>query len=217
MHPEKESILIINKIDLLKQKRLLLDLVSIITGGYVNGQKMDIEYPDDHKKKFLNLENLYRTTAKKLNLQIAEEKTADELQLLKLIDELKECENILLKNMEINASASTDVTDKFSSISLQAFTGQNDIAPYKSINDVTPFEFKSDLMETSDWHLYYEKLSKLDLFVREKKSWPYFNQVFMISATENDGIDEFKVFFVFIRKVNLSDFNFQKALRVLSF
>lgn len=28
--------------------------------------------------------------------------------------------------------------------------------------------------------------------MREKTYWPYFNQVFMVSARENDGIDELK-------------------------
>lgn len=48
-------------------------------------------------------------------------------------------------------------------------------------------------MHTTDWHLYYQKLSKLNLFVRERKAWPNFNQVFILSAKTNDGVDDLKV------------------------
>jgi GTPase Era involved in 16S rRNA processing len=48
-------------------------------------------------------------------------------------------------------------------------------------------------METTDWHFYYQKLNKLDLLVRDRKCWENFNQVFMISAKKNDGVDDLKV------------------------
>ena len=50
--------------------------------------------------------------------------------------------------------------------------------PIRRIEDISPFEFKQDLQRTTDWHLYYTKLSALSLFVREKTYWPYFSQVF---------------------------------------
>ena len=40
--------------------------------------------------------------------------------------------------------------------------------------------------------MYYKKLSSLSTLVRGKTYWPYFNQVFMISAKLNDGIDDLK-------------------------
>jgi hypothetical protein len=156
LHPEKESILIINKVDLLKQKKLLLDLVSIVTGGHMNGKKMDIEYPNDNaKKKFFDLENLYRKTAKKLDCKITEDTTESEKIVLKLIDELRQCENILIESTKQNTNDTnvTDITAVVRTMSVEKFTGQDDIVPYKTINDVTPFEFKEDLMNTTDWHL----------------------------------------------------------------
>ena len=84
-------------------------------------------------------------------------------------------------------------------ISLEKLTNAaetSDTIPYKSVNDITSQEFKKDLMETTDWHLYYKKLNKLDLLVRDRKAWQNFNQVFMISAKTNDGVDDLKVNFL---------------------
>ena len=62
----------------------------------------------------------------------------------------------------------------------------------RRIEDISPIEFKKDLLQTTDWHLYYKKLSSLGVLVRGKSYWPYFNQVFMVSAKNNDGIDDLK-------------------------
>jgi hypothetical protein len=64
--------------------------------------------------------------------------------------------------------------------------------PIQRIEDISPIDFKRDLLLTTDWHLYYKKLSALGVLVREKTYWPYFNQVFMVSSLENDGVDDLR-------------------------
>lgn len=34
-------------------------------------------------------------------------------------------------------------------------------APLRRIEDISPVDFKRDLLETTDWHMYYKKLSSL--------------------------------------------------------
>jgi GTPase Era involved in 16S rRNA processing len=203
MHPEKESILILNKIDLVRQKKYLFDLIAHLTDGQLNGNKFDIKdtRPISLEKQ---LETIYLSTAKKLNLKLPS--IAEEKDIIKLLEELKECENILFNNedylssfdKEVDSLDNTDdvVRDKDVSIiggmSLEKLTNENDITPYKSVDDITAHEFKDDLKKTTDWHLYYEKLNRLELLVRERKSWPNFNQVFLISAKTNDGVADLK-------------------------
>jgi hypothetical protein len=69
---------------------------------------------------------------------------------------------------------------------------KGDSKKIQRIEDITPMDFKEDLMNTTDWHLYYAKLSSLSFFVESKTYWPYFNQVFMISAMKNEGVDDLK-------------------------
>ena len=210
MHPEKESILILNKVDLVGQKKYLFDLIANLTDGQLNGNKFDIRdcRPVSLEKQ---LEKIYLQTAKKLNLALPPGN--QEIEVIKLLEELKECEDKLLNNEEFlekfDAACETFTeptqaenelekssliqTLKDNRMTITKFTNENDVSPYKSVNDITAQEFKQDLMQTTDWHLYYQKLNKLDLLVRDRISWPNFNQVFMISAKTNDGVDDLKV------------------------
>lgn len=62
---------------------------------------------------------------------------------------------------------SSDVADKNSQIRLM-----NEIAsqsspvgpPLRRIEDISPIDFKRDLLETTDWHMYYKKLNSLRYF-----------------------------------------------------
>ena len=212
MHPEKESILILNKIDLVGQKKQIFELIAQLTDGQLNGIKFDIRdtRPVSLEKE---LEKIYLNTAKKLNLKL--ESSEEEKDAVKLLSELRECENKLFncpeylemfdKETAIEEEGKSDEKSLLAQkleekrISLEKLTNAaetSDTIPYKSVNDITSQEFKKDLMETTDWHLYYKKLNKLDLLVRDRKAWQNFNQVFMISAKTNDGVDDLKVNFL---------------------
>ena len=65
--------------------------------------------------------------------------------------------------------------------------------PYQSLSQISPLDLKKDLMETTNWHLYYKKLSQIREFTRGRSTWSYFNQVFMISAKRNHGIAAIRV------------------------
>lgn len=228
-HPEKEAILVLNKTDKLKTKKKLLDLVAKLTGGCLNGKEF-LPEKEKHKSKFdrktlrdSDYEALFAKTAQKMNLKLEDEKTRKVYQLL---DELKACEEYLLKNQSdirldtgdesqleklgeeriskeklsndympsvLNASNEINQSNELSIINSIAKSSSGENTPIlRRIEDISPIEFKKDLMQTTDWHMYYKKLSSLATLVRGKTYWPYFNQVFMISAKFNDGVDDLK-------------------------
>ena len=245
-HPEKEAILVLNKTDKLKNKKALLDLVVDLTGGYLNGKEFISKEKEAMISKFKRKRNLLRDydfatlfakTADKMNLKLLEngENVSKKNQhVLKLLDELKTCEEYLLKNLKsiniedqnIEEEVNNQLLPEKDRISLEKLSDNyipskplsidktiessnkdvslissivkdeienNKIGPViRRIEDISPFDFKKDLLETTDWHLYYKKLSSLGVLVREKTYWPYFNQVFMVSARTNDGVDDLK-------------------------
>jgi len=256
-HPEKEAILVLNKIDKIKNKKSLLEIVVNLTGGHMAGKQFVSKEAQRLRRRLMpnvlsdmDFERLFAKTAERMNIQI-EDKPKKNKEVLKLLDELKVCEEHLIKNLAaINVNDSTnDQTEKDQQKETQLGTNKNSLIStekrmslaklkgdclsqkltlsntnnankefnlaqsiindsssssldgqqqqqpqrvIRSIEDISPFDFKQDLLRTTDWHLYYKKLSTLGLFVREKTYWPYFNQVFMISARQNDGVDDLK-------------------------
>lgn len=230
-NPEKESILILNKIDKLNNKNILLDLVAELTGGrlndkeFLNKAKSKKSRTSSKSLKDVDYENLFLKTAEKMNIQLKD--TKQNKQIIGLLEELRRCEDYLLKNKDKividDNQNEVDLVSEDSRITLEKLKGEilpenlnqknslsqnQDLALINSIvqssepnqgsqvlrriEDISPIEFKKDLLKTTDWHLYYKKLSALGVLVREKSHWPYFNQVFMISAKNNEGIDELK-------------------------
>lgn len=185
VHPEKESILVLNKIDLLKQKKQLLDVTASLTGGYING----IKYLKETNKK-VDLEKLYNRTAK--YLKAPDYVLENDKQLKQLVQELKECEKKLIEQIASETDSSELSTQLEDGMTFEKMKIDYEVEPVKSLKDISPFEFKQDLMNTTDWHLYYQKLSQLKIFTRERKYWPHFNQIFMVSAKENEGIEELR-------------------------
>jgi hypothetical protein len=208
-HPEKESILVLNKTDNLKNKKKLLDLVTSLTGGQLNGKEF---MPKEKKLKFnrntlsdSDYEALFAKTAQKMNLKLEDDKSK---KIYKLLEELKACEEYLIKNQSkitidgdsnnliadlaemrineekldtnyvpaiLNPTQESNLVDSIVKNSVNA----HESTMLRSIEDISPEEFKKDLMLTTDWHMYYKKLSSLSSLVRGKTYWPYFNQVFI--------------------------------------
>ena len=228
-----------------------------LTGGFMNGKKFITNEADVRGKKLtknllkdFDYETLFAKTAHTMNLQL-EDKSPKQKEVLKLLDELKQCEEHLLNNLDKikieyeedgtesenskenvreansalvdlssrritldklkNDSMNTELAVKHASSSMLGSSQNAAIrlvdsivkasgpdsltepgTPIRRIEDISPFEFRQDLLRTTDWHLYYTKLSALSLFVREKTYWPYFTQVFMVSARMNDGIQDLK-------------------------
>lgn len=199
-HPEKESILVLNKIDKLKNKKILLDLVADLTGGILNGKEFVSK--ENSRQKFLtrhslrdyDYEKLFEKTAEKMGRTIQLESGSKRAkEVAALLDELKTCEEYLMKNLDkITTSTSTDVDivvdekrisleklkgdyipDKLNPSKFPESNKELDLIgsivnssnvtsdkPLRRIEDISPEEFKRDLLQTTDWHLYYKKVKK---------------------------------------------------------
>jgi hypothetical protein len=202
VHPEKETILVLNKIDKLSNKEVLLNLVTKLTGGFLNDKKFIDEKSKSPKKRIkeFDYDTIFSKTAEKLGIKL---NTNANKEVLKLIDELKECEKFLLDNKAKLADLKTD-DSKFEDKVEEKVEPKQQTALDKLLSEanssvaklaetaLSAKEFKKDLLNTTNWHLYYKKLSSIDLLIRGKAHWPYFNQVFMVSAQLNDGVEELK-------------------------
>ncbi|KAF7487685.1 GTPase Era [Sarcoptes scabiei] len=82
-YPDKESILILNKIDAIKEKRSLIEIVSNLTGGFVDGQKISDNHENESQTKFEikkgKFEKLFKKTEKYLNYRDRDMTLEDEL------------------------------------------------------------------------------------------------------------------------------------------
>lgn len=215
-HPDKEAILILNKVtisrlsfsshhirffkvDSIKRKRMLLDVTTVLTDGSLNGIPYRLDSPY-HRNGELDMERLFLRTAHEMNIPLP--KTENDLQKDRLLADMKEYEqkllNIELENIDLDLEENQvkELTTRYEEkgLTLEKLSDESSSpVPYKSINDISPFEFKKDLMETTNWHMYYKKLSQIRLFTQDRSTWPYFNQVFMISAKQNRGITAVRV------------------------
>lgn len=106
-HPDKETILVLNKTDRLKNKSQLLDLVASLTGGRLNGKEFMTKKRVNRNKYTRNslrdeeYEELFARTADKLNIHLPETKKGKKHEkVLALLDELKTCEEYLMKNQD---------------------------------------------------------------------------------------------------------------------
>ncbi|CAF0736882.1 unnamed protein product [Adineta ricciae] len=193
-HPEKEAILILNKVDSIKRKRMLLDVTTVLTDGSLNGIPYRLDSPY-HRNGELDMERLFLKTAHEMNIPLP--KTENDFEKERLLADMKEYEKKLLDiqlenvNLDLEEPQVKDLITRYEEKRLTIEQLSDDVSPhvpYKSMKDISPFEFKKDLIETTNWHLYYQKLSQIRLFTKERSTWPYFNQVFMISAKQNRGI-----------------------------
>ena len=209
-HPEKETLLVLNKIDKLKNKNVLLDLVAELTGGFIDNkrfldkgsvhrnhaQKTAGRASSSSSSDSFDYDQLFSRTAQKLNITLPEDSdSAGTKQVLRLLDELKECEKHFMQNLneiKVNLSDEKQPPPTPSTDLASQLLSNKENKELREITEISAVEFKKDLMKTTDWHLFYKKLSNISLLIQDKKHWPYFNQVFMVSAQQNDGVDELR-------------------------
>lgn len=197
-HPEKETILVLNKIDKVKNKQVLLDLIAQLTGGRLNNKSFVSE--QKKKPRFKNAQfdydAMFARTAEQLKIKL--KNTEENSQIVDLMAELKECEDFLLKNLEkikVSEESTSEIeqrikeNEKARKENLPTLSKDNLL---EKIKEISPVEFKKDLMQTTDWHLYYQKLSSIGRLIHGQTHWPYFNQVFMTSASQNDGVEDLR-------------------------
>ena len=70
LYPDKESILVLNKIDLLKEKSLLLDLTSKLSDGIIGGNS--IASSTDLRKRRMSRQNSDMSTVNESDIQLSE-------------------------------------------------------------------------------------------------------------------------------------------------
>ena len=178
---------------------MLLDVTTVLTDGSLNGIPYRLDSPY-HRNGQIDMERLFLRTAHEMNITLP--KTEKDLKKESLLAEMKGYEQKLLEHQLENVNLDLDeqqVKQLIQQHEEKGLTMENlsdDLAspvPYKSVSEISPFDFKKDLMETTNWHLYYQKLSQIRHFTRNRSTWPYFNQVFMISAKENRGIGAVRV------------------------
>lgn len=128
-HPDKETVLVLNKTDRLKHKSQLLSLVSSLTGGRLNGKEFMEKQRDrdrERKSKYTRnslrddeYEELFARTAEVMNIQLADSKLGKKQEkVLALLEELKTCEEYLIKNQEkiyLSENPGSEETDLVSS------------------------------------------------------------------------------------------------------
>jgi hypothetical protein len=187
------------QIDEIKRKRMLLDVTTVLTDGSLNGIPYRVDSPH-HRNGQLDMERLFIKTAHELNIALP--KTENDLKREQLLIEMKEYEQKLLTlkldnvNLDLEETQVKELIKQHEEKSLtleQLSDNPPSSIRYKSLAEISPFDFKADLMETTNWHLYYKKLSQIRHFTRDRSTWPYFNQVFMVSAKQNKGISAIRV------------------------
>jgi 50S ribosomal subunit-associated GTPase HflX len=106
-HPDKETILVLNKTDRLTNKTQLLDLVASLTGGRLNGKEFMARKRVDRSRYTRNslrddeYEDLFARTADKMKIHLPDTKKGKKHEkILELLEELKTCEEFLIKNQE---------------------------------------------------------------------------------------------------------------------
>lgn len=178
---------------------MLLDVTTVLTDGSLNGIPYRLDSPY-HRNGQLDMERLFLRTAHEMNIALP--KTEKDLKKELLLAEMKEYEQKLLDHQLENVNLDLDEQQVKQLIAQHDEKGLTlehlsddpvGAVPYKSMSDISPFDFKKDLTETTNWHLYYQKLSQIRHFTRDRSTWPYFNQVFMISAKQNRGIGAVRV------------------------
>lgn len=175
LYPTIPSVLVLNKTDRTKCKQNLLDMTRLLTGGTVGGQK---SHNVIVKPSVINKEKLIKEALSFENCSLTSRhhQTDDSSILCRNDIPLVKSDKDKLENMKnkLDDSGSLSGNHLFSSSS-----------------DINSFVEK-DILE-GRVHLTEHQVGA---FVKDQKSWPKFKEVFMISALDGFGVDDFRDFLV---------------------
>lgn len=170
VHRDKTAVLILNKVDLLQAKEMLLQMTRSLTQGVVDGRPvgaMTKKAWQDRQK--INLEQMFDA------MQARKEKKRGAVGS----EEMTETE--LRENQQ---------TDPHSANTLGDF-------PLDTRETTPEVEVKEQATQSSNpeheaWMQYVRKMTEARRAVSGMKGWPHFKRVFMVSALSGEGISEIR-------------------------
>lgn len=194
MHSDKKSILVMNKVDLVKNKRELLCIGRSLTEGIVDGRK---SWTTPKQNQAPKLENLFRKMKQHAKMEL-EDQTFDGSHS-KEFDDADE----VLEIKEKDGTTSTTVTMCKSLRFLKEEDSDEEGLHDEEERIVVRDESHGSISDSSDnpnlrdktlWKTYYRNMQRIGQSLENKTGWPNFNDVFMISALSGDGVYDLKEF-----------------------
>jgi GTPase Era involved in 16S rRNA processing len=187
VHYNKEIILVLNKIDKIENKKILLKLISTLSANsapktsnslQVN-EKGNIDVRIENVMKKINLKNQISTDCDTIGFNLNKPHFSNQSQTIVQFQDHNQLNNL----------------NNTSSKSLFLESIQN------------------ELKKTQEWHEYYKKFSSidLDLIIKEGVFEPRFDQVFLTSAYLNSGVLELKEYL--ISRAKPSKWEYSKCLQ----
>ncbi|VDH97610.1 Hypothetical predicted protein [Mytilus galloprovincialis] len=234
LHKNTPSILVLNKVDAMKKKVMLIPITRQLTRGVVGGTNIQItgsqlkrerQQEFDAKNFFQKIQDkvvasdgnldisAYLEDKKKVVKQEEEvfpwESSGYKTQVISLQQRNKEMSKnptVIAENQKdtseniqssIDSKPTSDMsqlnqdTDNTKVVTIQ----NNEVNKIVSDNKIAKPEKNKD----KNQRLYTEYIKRIESVakeVRDVEGWPYFSRVFMISALENDGVEELKDYLV---------------------
>ncbi|XP_052072690.1 GTPase Era, mitochondrial-like [Mytilus californianus] len=237
LHKHTPSVLVLNKVDAMKKKVMLIPITRQLTRGVVGGTNIQItgsqlkrerQQEFDAKNFFQKIQD--RVVTSDGNLDIAAY-LEDKKKVVKEEEEsfpwessgyktpvisLQQRKKETFKNQTVIAENQKDTcenlqssidskptshmsqlnqdTDKTKVITIQK-NEVNELVLHV-LDDTTAKPEKNKDKKQRLYTEYIKRIESVAKEVRDIEGWPYFSRVFMISALENDGVEEFKDYLV---------------------
>lgn len=154
----------------MKRKRNLLETTHILTEGFVGGQKINL---NKKTSDTLNKDKLIRETILKLDLS-AKNRSSESSSVSSDSKLRHSTSSVELKNKESESLNSSDSEREDEGVAVLA--GSNSVS---EVNERDILEGRVRLTE-----------QQVTSFIKDRRSWPKFEEVFMISALDGTGVDE---------------------------
>lgn len=167
LHPTIPAVLILNKVDLLKSKRNLLDITRILTEGVIAGRKF---FHKTKRSSEVQKEVLIRRALLQEKLSLPQDQCSSHPHLQDNDNVDTTCES------GENIVQTAEVEEGMGNLLHTAY----DISNIK----------ESDIL-AGRVHLTEHQVQT---FIKDRRSWPLFDDVFMISAQDGTGVDDLRDF-----------------------
>ncbi|CAK9301209.1 unnamed protein product [Gordionus sp. m RMFG-2023] len=192
-HRSKPSILVLNKVDLVKPKSLVLDVVKSLTDNHFRGRKMPgVMVKTDNESQQKLVDPNVKTSAETI-------KNKDDNEDMKIMANLNELERVRYSNRV--ASLKREGRDGLANHGEENVHVDSKKLPHKPSNSLVYTNF-SDVKISRASHAQQTGIEEDVSVINEKvqtrmkdkhaSSWPNFEEVFMISSIDNDGTDQLK-------------------------